>query len=295
MQETRIWKVINNQLQEFNSIPLDFENRLHSWLEKDISILLPDAALIGSKIITDHGKEIDLMAIDSNGDLVIIELKKHSTTRDVIGQILDYASWAHTLKADDLTKILQKSGSQESIYEVVNRNFDNGEEIEINENQRLLIVASEIDAITERIVSFLAVKGLDINAVTFNYFKDGTDEFIAKNYLIKTEEAIVVKDENKRSGRFVTRMFHEGKLDVGQEVAYLPLQNMGVNAKATIFKKGGSCLQLSNSDEKFSFSGLRAKFIKENNLGLNPYFPYNQWGEWELQDSVNGNKKLSEL
>jgi hypothetical protein len=90
-------------------------------------------------------------------------------------------------------------------------------------------------------------------------------------------------------------MFHEGKLDVGQEVLYLPLHNIGVTAKARIFKKGGSCLQLPNSDEKFSFSGLRGKFIKENNLSLNPYFPYNQWGEWELQDPVNGNKKLSEL
>lgn len=235
------------------------------------------------------------MAIDSNGDLIIIELKKHATTRDVIGQILDYASWAHTLKADDLTKILQKTGSKESIYEVINRNFENGEEIEINENQRLLIVASEIDAVTERIVSFLAAKGLDINAVTFNYFKDDNHEFIAKNYLIKTEEAIFVKDENKRSGRFVTRMFNEGKLDVGQEVVYLPLQSTGVTKKAKIFKRGGNCLQLPDSDEKFSFSGLRAKLIKENNLGLNPYFPYNQWSEWELQDPVNENKKLSDL
>ena len=294
MQETKIWKVINNQLNELKSIPLDLEVRIHNWLEQDIKILLPDAVLLGSKVKTDHGKEIDLLAIDNNGDLVIIELKKHSTTRDVIGQILDYASWAHSLTPDDLTRILQKNGKSESVYEILNKNFDNGEEIEINENQKLIIVASEIDLITERIVSFLSNKGLNINAVTFNYYRENNDEFIARNFLIKTEE-VYTKDENKRSGRFVTRLFNEGKLQIGQQVNYAPLSKLGISATAKIFRSGSNCLEVPNSDEKFSFSKLRAKYIIENQLPLNAYFPYNQWNEWELVDSVNGNVKLSEL
>ena len=60
-------------------------------------------------------------------------------------------------------------------------------------------------------------------------------------------------------------------------------------------RKGSNCLEISNSDEKFSFSKLRAKYIIENQLNLNAYFPYNQWNEWELIDSINGNVKLSEL
>lgn len=294
MQETKIWKVVNNQLNELKSTPLDLEVRLHNWLEQDIKILLPDAILLGSKVKTDHGKEIDLLAIDNNGDLVIIELKKHSTTRDVIGQILDYASWVQTLTPDDLTRILQKNGKTESVYEILNKNFDNGEEIEINENQKLIIVASEIDIITERIVSFLSSKGLNINAVTFNYYKENNDEFIARNFLIKTEE-VYTKDENKRSGRFITRLFNESKLQIGQKINYVPLSKVGITATATIFRKGSNCLEISNSDEKFSFSKLRAKYIIENQLNLNAYFPYNQWNEWELIDSINGNVKLSEL
>ncbi|WP_374173633.1 hypothetical protein [Flavobacterium tructae] len=158
MQETKIWKVNHNILTELNKSNLDYEDRIHKWIENDIKIILPDAILIGSKIKTDHFKEIDLLAIDSSGDLIIIELKRGNTTRDVVAQALDYTAWASTLKVDDINSILQKQGRKETIYELLNKNFEDGEEIEINENQKLLIVASEIDAITERVINYLSTK-----------------------------------------------------------------------------------------------------------------------------------------
>jgi hypothetical protein len=295
MQETKIWKVFNDKLTELSKSNLDLEERLHKWLENDIKIILPDAILIGSKIKTDHSKEIDLLAIDSNGDLIVIELKKGTTPRDVIAQTLDYAAWVATLKVDDINAILQKQGRTETIYELLNQNFEDGEEIEINENQKILIVASDIDAITERVVSYLSSKGLNINAVTFNYYKDNNTEFIARNFLIKRDD-LFITNENKRSVRFITKLFSEGKLTIGQKVKYSPLDNKGVNNIAEITRKGIKCLKISGTDETFSFSGLRKKFILENNLTkeYNPYFPYNQWSEWELIDD-NGNKKLGDL
>lgn len=295
MQETKIWKVSNDRLTELNKSNLDLEERIHKWIENDIKIILPNAILLGSKIKTDHSKEIDLLAIDSNGDLIVIELKKGTTPREVIAQTLDYAAWVATLKADDINAILQKQGRSETIYELLNENFEDGEDIEINENQKLLIVASEIDAITERVVGYLSSKGVDINAVTFNYYKDNDAEYIARNFLIKRDE-IFISDENKRSGRFITKLFNEGKLTIGQKVKYSPLDNTGVNNIAEITRKGSKCLKISETDETFSFSGLRKKFILENNLtaDYNPYFPYNQWSEWELID-VNGNKKLGDI
>lgn len=294
MQETKIWKVNHNTLTELNKSNLDYEDRIHRWIENDIKIILPDAILIGSKIKTDHLKEIDLLAIDSSGDLVIIELKRGNTPRDVIAQTLDYAAWASTLKVDDINSILQKQGRTETIYELLNKNFEDGEEIEINENQKLLIVASEVDAITERVINYLSTKGLNINAVTFNYYKDENAELVARNFLIKRNE-IFTTDENKRSGRFITKLFNEGKLLVGNRVKYTPLDNKGVENIAEITRKGSKCLKISGTDETFSFSGLRKKFILDNELNdYNPYFPYNQWGEWELIGETE-NKELAEL
>lgn len=188
-----------------------------------------------------------------------------------------------------------RQGRTETIYELLNKKFEDGEEIEINENQKLLIVASEIDAITERVVEYLSSKGLNINAVTFNYYKDNDSEFVARNFLIKRDE-LFVTDENKRSGRFITKLFSEGKLSIGQKVKYSPTDNKGVDNVAEITRKGTKCLKISGTDETFSFSGLRKKFILENHLTseYNPYFPYNQWSEWELIDD-NGNKKLVDI
>ena len=295
MQETKIWKVSYSKLNELSKSNLDLEERIHKWIENDIKIILPDAILLGSKVKTDHSKEIDLLAIDSNGDLIVIELKRGATPRDVIAQTLDYAAWVSTLKADDINTILQKQGRSETIYELLNENYEDGEEIEINENQKLLIVASNIDAITERVVDYLSSKGLNINAVTFDYYKDDGTEFIARNFLIK-REGLFISDENKRSGRFITKLFSEGKLSVGQTVKYSPLNNKGINNIAEIARKGSKCLKISGTDETYSFNGLRKKFILENNLqgDYNPYFPYNQWSEWELIDD-NGSKKLSDI
>src|SRR5690606_37231042 len=142
MQETKIWKVINEQLTELNKSNLDYEDRIHKWIENDIKLILPDAILIGSRIKTDHSTEIDLLAIDSTGDLIVIELKRGTTPREIIAQTLDYAAWVSTLKTEDMNNILQKQGKTETIYELLNKSFDDGEEIEINENQKLLIVAS---------------------------------------------------------------------------------------------------------------------------------------------------------
>jgi len=108
MERTKIWKVDDDKLEEITSSDLDLEERIHIWIEKDLSIILPNALLIGSKVTTDHGKELDLLAIDENGDLVIIELKRGLTPRDVTAQTLDYASWAATLSIDDLDGILKK-------------------------------------------------------------------------------------------------------------------------------------------------------------------------------------------
>ena len=42
---------------------------------------------------------IDLLAIDADGNLHVLELKRDKTPRDVVAQVLDYGSWVTTLIA----------------------------------------------------------------------------------------------------------------------------------------------------------------------------------------------------
>ena len=48
--------------------------------------------LIGRQVRTSFGGIIDLLAIAPDGSLVLIELKRDKTPREIVAQALDYAS-----------------------------------------------------------------------------------------------------------------------------------------------------------------------------------------------------------
>src|SRR4051812_18253033 len=102
--EFGIWR-IDSGLNPVSFGTMDFESRLEEILEKDISIASPNWMIIGRQVHTDWGARIDLLAIDQQGYLVVIELKRNKTPRDILAQALDYGSWVKTLKSDRIAKI----------------------------------------------------------------------------------------------------------------------------------------------------------------------------------------------
>lgn len=66
---------------------------------------------IGRQIMadfSDHYKFPDLIGIDADGNVVIVELKKGKTPREVVAQILEYAAWAEKLTYEKLNIITMK-------------------------------------------------------------------------------------------------------------------------------------------------------------------------------------------
>jgi endonuclease NucS-like protein len=99
--EVHLWRVaVGEQLIEIDRAPLSLESRLQDWLVRDISILDPGMLVIGREVETDFGGFIDILCIDAEGDLVIVELKRDRTPREVTAQPLDYASWVSALSND---------------------------------------------------------------------------------------------------------------------------------------------------------------------------------------------------
>jgi len=79
-----VWEVEENNLKVINKTKLDDENRLENWVARDSSILGIDFLIIGRQVTTYFGGRIDLLAIDNQGDIVIMELKtsqKHLRVR----------------------------------------------------------------------------------------------------------------------------------------------------------------------------------------------------------------------
>lgn len=108
-QDIKIWGVIDKDcLKEINKTKLNLEERIEKWLENDISMLSNDLLVIGRQIETDFGGIIDLLCVDHSGDIVIVELKRDKTPREITAQILDYASWVKDLSNEKIVEIADR-------------------------------------------------------------------------------------------------------------------------------------------------------------------------------------------
>ena len=204
--EVGLWKM-GEMPQRVEFSAMETEKRLEDVLARDLSILDPDLLLIGRQVPTAYGKFVDLLAIDREGNLVVIELKRDKTPREVVAQVLDYGSWVRDLEDDDIATIFdafkQKYYPHEnttSLDEAFCKYFSVEEMPEaINETHELVVVAAELDDSTERIINYLTEFGVAVNAVFFRFFKDGESEYLSRAWLIEPDqvEAKVVEKREK--------------------------------------------------------------------------------------------------
>jgi len=190
-KEIHLWRVgPEGTLNEVQRDSLDLEERLQNWLAQDIAVLDPGLLVIGREVETDFGGFIDLLCMDSVGDLVVVELKRDKTPREITAQALDYGSWIAGLSNERVTAIAETYLSEQGFEQSFSDRFHTDVPETLNGEHRLLIVGSQIDASSERIITYLSDRhGVGINAATFQYFKDpdGT-EFIGRVFLIDPSE-----------------------------------------------------------------------------------------------------------
>lgn len=192
-KKIRLWNVQTDgkrgELQEVPQASVELEEHLERWLEEDITILDDDLLVIGRQVETDFGGAVDLLCLDRNGDLVIVELKRGKTPREVVAQAVDYASWGVDLSRDEL-EAQAESHLGQSLDDAFREALDPPVPDVLNEEHRLLIVGAEIDARSERIIEYLSDEhGVNVNAVTFQYFEDDeTGPILARTFLIEPSQ-----------------------------------------------------------------------------------------------------------
>lgn len=199
--EMRMWRIDGPEPKPLTAATLPTESELHEFLKKDPSLLGTALLVIGSEVIAPFGKRLDLLAIDADGNLHVLELKRDRTPREVVAQVLDYGSWVSTLSRDDVIDIAEKYLGQpfEASYEEV---FGSAPPDELNGELQLTVVASALDASSERIVTYLRGFGVPINAVFFTYIEDDDRRYLARSWLATSDErsaSSVAKSTSKRA------------------------------------------------------------------------------------------------
>lgn len=187
--EVGLWRVADKP-ERLKFSPIQSEKLLEEVLAKDISVLSAELMLIGRQVPTAHGKYIDMLGIDAEGNLAIIELKRNRTPRDVVAQVIDYASWVQNLSYDEVRDIYVNNNHGSEFEAAFAKAFGcESPPEEVNKSHQLLVVAAELDRETERIIGYLADNyAVPINAVFFRHFEDAGNRYLVRSWLIDPSE-----------------------------------------------------------------------------------------------------------
>ncbi|ELE9012607.1 nuclease [Enterobacter cloacae] len=183
-----IWWVGENP-QPLTISKLATEKLLQKMIIQDSSILSDQWMIIGEEVNTLDSGRIDLLAIAPDASLILIELKRDRTPREVVAQALDYASWVDDLSAERLSQIYEKFSGGGNLGEAFKQRFNAElEEESLNQSHQIIIVAAELDPSTERIVDYLSKNGISINVLFFKVFQHGDEQFLSRAWLIDPSE-----------------------------------------------------------------------------------------------------------
>ena len=185
---------------EYEQSPFEVEHEesvLEDWLESNPDGILEDeqVLIIGRQVQTDLGGYIDLLGVDREGNVVVVELKRDRTPRDVVAQALEYAAFASQIDVDALEGILRVYQNEESpsLADYHRRHFgvDESEAVSFNKDQRIVIIGQRVTPGIRQIAEFLGSKGIHVTCVEFTFFQaTGGDRLMS-------QEIVVGRDHTK--------------------------------------------------------------------------------------------------
>ncbi len=153
------------------------ESILEDWLENNPHSIIEDGSLliIGRQVTTNVGSFLDLLAVDKQGDIAVVELKRDRTPRDTLAQALEYASFAERLDYGQLEDIFCTYIDDESAnlaqYHRDYFELATDEAAVFNKDQRIVIVGQRVTPEIRQTATFLRQKGVRVTCVEFTLFE----------------------------------------------------------------------------------------------------------------------------
>jgi hypothetical protein len=181
---TSIWRV-GDPPERLVESSLGKEQLLEAMIVAAPSLLSEEWMLIGRQEDTGHGGRIDLLAIAPDASLVLIELKRDRTPREVVAQALDYAAWVEKLGAAEIASIYDRFAPGRSLADDFRKRFGQDlDEQSLNESHQIIVVAASLDDSSERIVAYLSERDVPINVLCFQVFSFGGQQLLSRSWLL---------------------------------------------------------------------------------------------------------------
>ena len=175
---------------------------IQEWIAGTPEILGESLMIISKELILPSGRRLDLLAVDKEGALVVIELKRDNSGSDVEWQAIKYASYCSSFSHDEIYKhFAEYLGTDGDDAQVKIEGFINCEPEDLNQSQRIILVAKEFHSEVISAVLWLRESEIDIECIRLTpYFDQEGELFINPEIIIPLPEAkdYIQKKESKQ-------------------------------------------------------------------------------------------------
>lgn len=160
------------------------EARLEDWIERNPEILGEQLLVIGRQVqVADVADKLDLLALDRNGNAVIIELKRGDVDVPADFQALRYASYISRWEYDDIENqarayFEQRGEAKDFNFIDLLEEFFDEEVPDINQDQRILIVGRSVRQKLVSVAMWLLDHGIDVKVIEIMPYKDADSLYL---------------------------------------------------------------------------------------------------------------------
>jgi len=233
------------QKKTFSELGFTERKNLQEWICKNPNILGEGLLIIQKEFdgFSDTNERLDLLALDKEGNIVLIENKLDDSGRDVVWQSIKYAAYCSTLTTKEIITIFQqhldKENREEDAEELISNFVDSidSENFILNSgDQRLILVAANFRKEVTATAMWLMAHDIKVKCIKITPYQHGDDILLDTEQIIPvpdTEEYIIRLQEKERAdakpARWTEKRFMEAvQRKYGQE---------GVNVYSDLLNK----------------------------------------------------------
>ena len=203
--------------KSFSDLGFRERENLQEWIAKNPDCLGEDFLIIQKEFagFDDTKERLDLLALDKQGNLVIIENKLDDSGKDVVWQSLKYASYCSSLSTDQIRQIYQeyldKNNCSEKSEDKLSEFFDDKDfdELTLNQGakQRIIMVAGSFRKEVTSTVLWLMNYSIRVQCIKATPYSMGDSIFLNFEQIlpIKEVEEFTISIAEKNRDDIVTQ------------------------------------------------------------------------------------------
>ncbi len=193
-EKNRIKKI---KEKTFSELGFGERKHLQEWLENNPEVFGEELLIIQKEFdgFDDTRERIDLLAIDKQGNLVVIENKLDDSGKDVTWQVLKYASYCSSLTKQQIKDIYQKYLNKKGLDKDAGENIaeflesEDFSEIQLNQTQRIILVSGNYrKEVTSTVLWLLTKYNLKIQCFKATPFQYCGEIFLNIEQIIPVRE-----------------------------------------------------------------------------------------------------------